>query len=268
MSDFDREAEREKLREKYERDKQKREASERMSELLLQGATMTNRHCPACQSPVFRYDGRSFCPTCEREVTEDGELRGGEEPAAADSEANAGGSMGSDANAGESTDPDAGSTADREGGDAAADSKAEAEADSRPDPQSETATNRTPEPADGGDRKAGGERAEATESAPPTPSRDRRPTRVDPPATSDTEPPAGRSGSDTDAGEGERSRTRQRAGETRSERGTLREAERTLVEEVASLTRRAEETRDVGRKRDLLAAAREAAETLEAVRRL
>ena len=31
MSDFDREAEREKLREKYERDKQKREASERMS---------------------------------------------------------------------------------------------------------------------------------------------------------------------------------------------------------------------------------------------
>ena len=286
MSDFDREAEREKLREKYERDKQKREASERMSELLLQGATMTNRHCPACQSPVFRYDGRSFCPTCEREVTEDGELRGGDEPAAADPEANAGGSMGSDANAGESTDPDAGSTADREGGDAAADreggdaaadreggdaaadSKAEAEADSRPDPQSETATNRTPEPAAEGDRKAGGERAEATESAPPTPSRDRRPARVDPPATSDAEPPAGRSGSDTDAGEGERSRTRQRAEETRSERGTLRDAERTLVEEVASLTRRAEETRDVGRKRDLLAAAREAAETLEAVRRL
>jgi uncharacterized Zn finger protein (UPF0148 family) len=262
MSDFDREAEREKLREKYERDKQKREASERMSELLLQGATMTNRHCPACQSPVFRYDGRSFCPTCEREVTEDGELRGADEPAAADPEANAR----------ESTDPDAGSAADREGGDAAADSGAEAEADSRLDPQSETATNRTPEPAAEGDRKAGGERAEATESAPPTPSRDRRPARVDPPATSDAEPPAGRSRSDADAdadaGEGEQSRTRQRAEETRSERGTLRDAERTLVEEVASLTRRAEETRDVGRKRDLLAAAREAAETLKAVRRL
>ena len=260
MSDFDREAEREKLREKYERDKQKREASERMSELLLQGATMTNRHCPECQSPVFRYDGRSFCPTCEREITEDGELLGDEEPETTATDA--------EANAGESTDPDAGSAADREGGDAATDSKAEAEADSRPDPQSETATNRTPEPADGGDRKAGGERAEATESAPPTPSRDRRPARVDPPATSDAEPPAGRSGSDADAGEGERSRTRQRAEKTRSERGTLRDAERTLVEEVASLTQRAEETRDVGRKRDLLAAAREAAETLEAVRRL
>jgi len=40
------------------------------------------------------------------------------------------------------------------------------------------------------------------------------------------------------------------------------------VAEIGSLTRRAEETRDVGRKRDLLAAAREAAETLETVRRL
>ena len=34
MSDFDEEKERERLREKYEQDKQKREASERMSELL------------------------------------------------------------------------------------------------------------------------------------------------------------------------------------------------------------------------------------------
>ncbi|PSQ35528.1 hypothetical protein BRD11_02530, partial [Halobacteriales archaeon SW_12_69_24] len=74
MSDeFDRDAEREKLREKYERDQQKREASERMSELLLQGATMTNRHCPECQSPVFTYEGTAFCPTCEREVTEESE---------------------------------------------------------------------------------------------------------------------------------------------------------------------------------------------------
>ena len=88
MSDFDREAEREKLREKYERDKEKRAASERMSELLLQGATMTNRHCPACRSPVFRYDGREFCPTCEKEVTEDGELLDGDDGrAASESEA-------------------------------------------------------------------------------------------------------------------------------------------------------------------------------------
>ena len=76
--DFDREAERERLREKYERDKAKREASERMSELLLQGATMTNRHCPECRSPVFRYDGTEFCPTCERQVVDEEEVGDGE----------------------------------------------------------------------------------------------------------------------------------------------------------------------------------------------
>jgi len=71
MSDFDKEAERERLREKYEADKQKREASERMSDLLLKGATMTNAHCNDCGDPIFRYDGDEFCPTCQRVVTND-----------------------------------------------------------------------------------------------------------------------------------------------------------------------------------------------------
>ncbi|ELZ29341.1 hypothetical protein C475_03954 [Halosimplex carlsbadense 2-9-1] len=71
MSDFDKEAERERLREKYEQDKQKREASERMSDLLLKGATMTNAHCNDCGDPIFRYDGDEFCPTCQRVVTND-----------------------------------------------------------------------------------------------------------------------------------------------------------------------------------------------------
>ncbi|QLH80801.1 Sjogren's syndrome/scleroderma autoantigen 1 family protein [Halosimplex pelagicum] len=71
MSDFDKEAERERLREKYEEDKQKREASERMSDLLLKGATMTNAHCNDCGDPIFRYDGDEFCPTCQRVVTND-----------------------------------------------------------------------------------------------------------------------------------------------------------------------------------------------------
>ncbi|MXR52783.1 hypothetical protein GRX03_14360 [Halovenus sp. WSH3] len=66
--DFDKEAEREKLREKYERDKQKRQATEQMSELLLQGATMTNAHCSECGDPIFRYEGQEFCPTCEKPV--------------------------------------------------------------------------------------------------------------------------------------------------------------------------------------------------------
>jgi len=66
--DFDKEAEREKLREKYEKDKQEREATEQMSELLLQGATMTNSHCSECGDPIFRYDGQEFCPTCEKPI--------------------------------------------------------------------------------------------------------------------------------------------------------------------------------------------------------
>ncbi|QKG92988.1 hypothetical protein HPS36_08990 [Halorubrum salinarum] len=69
MSDgFDKEAEREKLREKFAEDEQKREHTQRMSELLLKGATMTNRHCEECGDPIFRHDGREFCPTCGNEV--------------------------------------------------------------------------------------------------------------------------------------------------------------------------------------------------------
>ena len=71
---FDKEAERERLREKYERDKQRRETTQRMSELLLKGATMTNQHCESCGSPLFRHDGEVFCPTCQgtREVVDEG----------------------------------------------------------------------------------------------------------------------------------------------------------------------------------------------------
>jgi uncharacterized Zn finger protein (UPF0148 family) len=67
MSEFDKEEERRKLREKYEADREKREATQRMSELLLKGATMTNKHCDRCGDPIFRYQGQEFCPTCQRE---------------------------------------------------------------------------------------------------------------------------------------------------------------------------------------------------------
>ncbi|MFB6095112.1 MAG: Sjogren's syndrome/scleroderma autoantigen 1 family protein [Halodesulfurarchaeum sp.] len=63
--DFDKEAERRRLREKYEADREDREVTERMSELLLQGATMTNTHCDQCGTPIFRYQGQAFCPTCQ-----------------------------------------------------------------------------------------------------------------------------------------------------------------------------------------------------------
>ena len=68
MSEFDKEAERKRLREKYESEQEDRETTERMSQLLLQGATMTNRHCDTCSSPIFRYQGQEFCPTCQAEA--------------------------------------------------------------------------------------------------------------------------------------------------------------------------------------------------------
>jgi uncharacterized Zn finger protein (UPF0148 family) len=68
MSDFDKEAEREKLRQQYEKDKEERKSTQRMSELLLQGATMTGKHCDNCGDPVFRQNGTEFCPTCQGEA--------------------------------------------------------------------------------------------------------------------------------------------------------------------------------------------------------
>ncbi|MHC3436592.1 Sjogren's syndrome/scleroderma autoantigen 1 family protein [Natrialbaceae archaeon A-gly3] len=64
MSDFDKEAERERLREKYERDEAEREATQRMSDLLLKGARMTNTHCDTCGDPLFQQNGVTFCPNC------------------------------------------------------------------------------------------------------------------------------------------------------------------------------------------------------------
>jgi hypothetical protein len=82
MSDFDAEAERKRLREKYEADEENRKRTQQMSELLLKGATMTNRHCGECGSPIFRYEDQEFCPTCQR--TMDGEAgEGGADPSAA-----------------------------------------------------------------------------------------------------------------------------------------------------------------------------------------
>jgi len=78
MSDFDKEAEREKLREKFEQEEDNRAATEQMSELLLKGATMTNAHCSECGDPIFRYDGQEFCPTCQKPVARDTQANGTE----------------------------------------------------------------------------------------------------------------------------------------------------------------------------------------------
>jgi uncharacterized Zn finger protein (UPF0148 family) len=130
MSDgFDKEAEREKLREKLADDEQKREHTQRMSELLLKGATMTNRHCEECGDPIFRHDGREFCPTCGNEVG------GASAPDAGGSRGEAG--EGPAAETATSADPgaEAGAAAENGAVDAdAADSDASGSARSRPSP--------------------------------------------------------------------------------------------------------------------------------------
>lgn len=78
---FDKEAAREELREKYENERDDREATARMSELLLQGATMTNDHCDRCGTPLFRHSGQTFCPTCQHEAQQASQQQAGQQQA-------------------------------------------------------------------------------------------------------------------------------------------------------------------------------------------
>ena len=107
MSDFDADAERERLREKYEAEEEDRKRTQQMSELLLKGATMTNAHCGECGSPIFRYEGQEFCPSCQRTTADDtatGDAATGDGPTedvTADGDAEA---VGADAAAGGTAD--------------------------------------------------------------------------------------------------------------------------------------------------------------------
>ncbi len=242
MSDFDREAEREKLREKYENDQQARETTEKMSELLLQGATMTNAHCSQCNDPIFRYDGQEFCATCERPVD-----RGDGEPEAGD-----GGQEASDGDDGSreqiqvtSPDDDArvafGGRSDGEenGADAAAD----------------------PEPADRQPEQPRSRRADSRDRS-ETPDSQRR--------AGGGEPAVDRQDAGTRRGE-TNSRHSQGGAPTPDATGPERGADVTaaresLVRTLGRFSRAAEETEDPQRAREHLAAAREAAETLAALR--
>jgi uncharacterized Zn finger protein (UPF0148 family) len=129
MSGFDEEAERERLREKYEQDQEKRASTQRMSELLLKGATMTNSHCDTCGDPIFRHDGQEFCPTCQ--------ASDGQEAAAQEATA----------------DPDPETTA----------TGTEADDDATPAPEAATPDRRAP-PEAGADAGDGQGRAPAAES--------------------------------------------------------------------------------------------------------
>ncbi|WP_251329008.1 Sjogren's syndrome/scleroderma autoantigen 1 family protein [Haloplanus pelagicus] len=194
MSGFDKEAERERLREKYEQDQEKRAATQRMSELLLKGATMTNSHCDACGDPIFRYEDQEFCPTCQA-------------PDEAGTSASA--SAADSTSASDATPADADATTGTE----ATENRPTADAS---DPAESGATPERPAP-------------------PAVDSRERRPA----PAT----------GADADAGSG----------------ASLDDARASLSRTVVRFARAAEETDDPRRATDLLAAAREAAETLSAL---
>jgi len=240
MSDFDKEAERERLREKYEQEQTKHEATEKMSELLLQGATMTNAHCSDCGDPIFRYDGQEFCATCEKAIDrgDDGADAGSEGDGAGDDSTDEAGTDDQDrievttpsegAHVQFGADADDGQPADRSDGEGRSEDDGDAEAGPR----------EQIEPT-----RAERDRAESTRS-----DRER-----------------------TDRGHADRTRTTVPSVEPES-RATgsgagLAESRDSLARTLARLTRRAEAAEDPALAREYLEAAREAAEALSALRR-
>jgi uncharacterized Zn finger protein (UPF0148 family) len=169
-----------------------------MSELLLKGATMTNKHHD-CGSPIFRWQGEEFCPTCQG--TPDGE-------GVAEVEA--------DEETGEPVDVTA---------------AGERQAAEEPTPET---TNGAPEPTPDPEPEPKSEPEPRAQQSTPEPSR--------PPATTAANRPT-------------------------EPAGDLAEARASLTRTLTSLAKRAETTDDVSKQRDLLAAATEAAEALEAAKR-
>jgi UPF0148 protein len=39
-----------------------------MSDLLKSGATMLFEHCPQCNSPLFKIENETWCPSCNQQV--------------------------------------------------------------------------------------------------------------------------------------------------------------------------------------------------------
>jgi uncharacterized Zn finger protein (UPF0148 family) len=218
--EFDKEAERKRLREKYEAEREDREATERMSELLLQGATMTNKHCDTCGSPIFRYQGQEFCPTCQARIGEEAKAA----QAAAEGEQEAGKS---------------------------------AETGAAPADQTAAATEAAEAEAARGDETAAGTGAAAEQ---------RGAREAQQPAPPDEPAPAGTPEAARRESEPQPIAAPAEAGVAPAEAESTAEAREALVSAVATLARRAERTDDPRRARDLLSAAREAAEALAALR--
>jgi len=250
MSEFDKEAERERLREKYERDQQKRETTEKMSELLLQGATMTNAHCSECNAPIFRYDGQEFCPTCEKAI---------ERAVDGDAQDDAGAAPDSQDGAEAAGDGNDGVEAAGDGQDDAASIEVTSPSDeARVSFGGDGEAAPPAEDADGSEHGAGDESeavpeagdepvTEADQSESP-PAREQAPTTRSAPASTQSRPP--RHGQPAGVGVDEQ----------------YQQAHDSLVRTLVRFSERAEAADDPRRAREHLAAAREAAETLDALR--
>ena len=242
MSDgFDKEAEREKLREKFAEDEKKREHTQRMSELLLQGATMTNRHCETCGDPIFRNDGQEFCPTCH--ATDDGY----EMPANGAGDASENGEADATTGSAAQNAADTGSSADEPAGiDAVntADAGQTADEPSRGGPTDG-------DPARGGPTESGPARGEPARSDP---------VRGDDGREAPVDAATPRRETERSAGAAERTTAAEQTGD-------LAEARGSLTRTVTRFARAAAETDDPRRAREHLQAAREAAEALSALER-
>jgi uncharacterized Zn finger protein (UPF0148 family) len=205
MSDFDKEAEREKLREQFEEEEADRKHTQQLSELLLKGASMTNAHCEECGDPIFRYEGQTFCPTCQAE----GQVTDGNAQTSAQDQ-------------GSAADADTAQRSPAESGDASAAAEADADGSAERGGVSHAAGSQVspgPNPGNARGRDAGG-----------------NPDEIPVETAADT----GGSGDAADA-------------------------EEALRATLTKFSRKAADTDDPGRAREYLAAAREAAEALDAL---
>ncbi len=238
MSDFDKEAEREKLREKYERDKKEREATQRMSDLLLKGATMTNAHCGTCGDPLFQENGTTFCPSCHGNPdavdgtdleAQPAEGQPATDQSTADQPASDTAETGADAAADAGAEPT--TVRHRRGDDGARDTRPEMAASSAdPEPQSSTAPPRDRQSTAGSDAESAPVTASDGRSADAAPSR------------------------------------RAPAASPSSVDGDLEAARDELVRALEKFAAEAAATDDPRYARDCLEAAREASETLSTLR--
>jgi uncharacterized Zn finger protein (UPF0148 family) len=216
-----------------------------MSDLLLKGATMTNKHCNECGSPIFRHEGQEFCPNCQTAIAGEGEPEG-----------------------------DAGG---REEGDVERQPPGAADANGI---APETEGTAPEESVAGGE----GEPEPVPESDPDQPSQLDQPPRTDQPTGSEPTPgtaQVGASDHDHPTVSPEESTAQlgvDRRGESATEAetptdaspteaGDLREAHAALRQTLTRFATRAAETDDPRQAREYLVAAREAAEALAALRR-